>query len=352
MEVSCYVCNKNTIFYQQNLTEIKSNHSGKRICDFIKQFARDIETNRNVDDESNCICGDCLQRIYMYDWVCVEAVKRENTLIQLLSATEMSLSEQRVEIKVEKDAEICHTESVFVEENHGLTGEIYGDGIEIKTEPEHIDECDVLMDETLNSQDAIENPTEETQNPNRPLTEKTIFIQKDGRLVKVKLVRQGSDDRLTNLLRTKNGKIVTIKLGENQTVAQTLQPGMIQNSETPVIKRIFPQRKVVVPSNVQNPAPIALPDTAHSLVSINVMDRISSQTAFPMQIQQPADVPFLKQSAIPNPKPMPSQAEIQRQIEELESSIRRRKEPLKTFTRECKICDDGTKYSKKGYYVS
>lgn len=221
MEITCYICNKISKFCQQNLTEIRSKHSEKRVCDFSKQLMRDVMTIRNVEDESNCICGDCLKDVFVSDWACVEAATKEKKLIKLLLMTENSLSENRVEIKVEKDIDTCHTESIFVEDNHNLAEA--GD-IEIKSEPELILEDDVLMEKPpeihtngTSSTVTSPNPTVTTQQQTNTSADKTMFIEKDGKLVKVRLVKPNSNIKPMNenLLKTPDEKLVLIKFAGN-----------------------------------------------------------------------------------------------------------------------------------------
>ena len=90
MEVICYVCNEPTDNWRRNFTELKSQHSNMPIVDLLKRFLDDFETQRNIDDESNCICAKCLNRIDDYDCMCVLCAEREKELKELLRATEKS----------------------------------------------------------------------------------------------------------------------------------------------------------------------------------------------------------------------------------------------------------------------
>lgn len=74
----CFVCNKRAFEFCQNLTKIKSSSSGLTISDLVKNLLQDFTAQRNVDDETNCICMECLKEIQVYDKMCV---RLRNTLV-------------------------------------------------------------------------------------------------------------------------------------------------------------------------------------------------------------------------------------------------------------------------------
>lgn len=74
--------------WRNELDGLKSQHSSTFITDFIKKILGDFETKRNVDDQSNCICVDCLNRFEEYDWTCTMAKQYEKELYDLLVHTE------------------------------------------------------------------------------------------------------------------------------------------------------------------------------------------------------------------------------------------------------------------------
>ena len=90
MEVICYVCNEQTDDWRRNFTELKSQHSNTPIVDFLKRFLDDFKSPRSIENESNCICAKCLDRIDDYDWLCVSCSEKEKELKELLWATEKS----------------------------------------------------------------------------------------------------------------------------------------------------------------------------------------------------------------------------------------------------------------------
>lgn len=61
-----------TVSYLQNLTEIKSKHSGTQINKFVEKLLGDHRSDRNVDDEKNCICLKCLEKIFTFDFMWVQ----------------------------------------------------------------------------------------------------------------------------------------------------------------------------------------------------------------------------------------------------------------------------------------
>lgn len=119
--IFCFFCNEQTDDWRRNFIELKSQHSNTPIVDFLKRFLNDFESRRNIENESNCICSKCLDRIDDYDWMCVSCTEKENELKELLMATEKThreiiLNEEREhelkleaelnEIEMEKDCEI------------------------------------------------------------------------------------------------------------------------------------------------------------------------------------------------------------------------------------------------------
>lgn len=94
----CYICNLKADEWQNNLSELKSQHSRSPIKFFINKFLGGFESSRNVDDESNSICMGCLQRIDEYDLSCVIAEQTEKELQELLLKTEHFYVEEQKKI--------------------------------------------------------------------------------------------------------------------------------------------------------------------------------------------------------------------------------------------------------------
>lgn len=92
MNVICYVCNKESSEWCRNFIETKSQRTSTPIDEFIKSFLDDFPSLRNIDDDTNCICVDCLQQIDDYDWMQQQADQKKTQLRNLLLATEMKVS--------------------------------------------------------------------------------------------------------------------------------------------------------------------------------------------------------------------------------------------------------------------
>lgn len=88
MEVFCYVCHNKTKNWAQNLVEVKSKHSRTSIAEFLKKFLDDYPTDRNLYHQGNCICNECVSKIYAYDWTCIKAKEQETELRNILLKTE------------------------------------------------------------------------------------------------------------------------------------------------------------------------------------------------------------------------------------------------------------------------
>lgn len=101
MDVICYVCNEETSDWHRNLMEIKSKHSKTPIVQFIVKFLADYVSQRNINNESNCICSECLNRIQSYDWMCVKIKEQENELRTLILKTESYFTSKQIKQEFE-----------------------------------------------------------------------------------------------------------------------------------------------------------------------------------------------------------------------------------------------------------
>lgn len=116
MSRACYFCNKNQGVELRKLLDLRSKHSDKLITDFIHEFQSDFKSERNVYDEFNRICSQCLSRIYAYDWTCMRLKDQEKELRTLLMYTETKtrlntpevdgLQQDVMNIKVEDEIDI------------------------------------------------------------------------------------------------------------------------------------------------------------------------------------------------------------------------------------------------------
>lgn len=95
----CYLCNQAGSNWPTNLREIKSKHSNTPVIVFIEKFLGSFFSKRNIRDESNCLCSDCLSQIYAYDWS-LENVKRQETNLRgILIKTETDIAASVIKIE-------------------------------------------------------------------------------------------------------------------------------------------------------------------------------------------------------------------------------------------------------------
>lgn len=107
MDAICYVCNKQTIeFLHRNFTELKAQHTGTSICEFIRTFLAGFHSVRNIFDDSNHICIKCLQQINDYDWMRHQTIVQEAKLRQLLLSTEVNwINIRNASVEIENDGD-------------------------------------------------------------------------------------------------------------------------------------------------------------------------------------------------------------------------------------------------------
>lgn len=86
--IKCFVCHVKTDDWRNELVGLKSQHSSTFVTYFIKKILGDFQLIRNIDDESNCICADCLNRFEEYDWTCTMMQQYEKELYDLLVKTD------------------------------------------------------------------------------------------------------------------------------------------------------------------------------------------------------------------------------------------------------------------------
>lgn len=84
----CYICNDLVHTWYQNLSQVKLKHSNVSVCTFLKRFLRTVISNRNVEDDLNCICEQCYDKIRDYDLTRMLVVQKENALRDLFLSTE------------------------------------------------------------------------------------------------------------------------------------------------------------------------------------------------------------------------------------------------------------------------
>lgn len=97
--MKCFVCHVKTDDWRNDLRGLKSQHSCTFVTEFIKNILGDFNLMRSIDDETNCICADCLNRFEEYDWTCTMAKQYEKELYDLLVKTEsLRISELKGEV--------------------------------------------------------------------------------------------------------------------------------------------------------------------------------------------------------------------------------------------------------------
>lgn len=97
MSQKCYFCNKNQGVEFRKLFNLRSKHSNKLIIDFIYEFQSHFVSERNLYDEFNWICSECLSRIYSYDWTYMRLKEQEKELRSLLLFTETKVRQEKTE---------------------------------------------------------------------------------------------------------------------------------------------------------------------------------------------------------------------------------------------------------------
>lgn len=98
--VRCFVCNIKTDEWRSGLNGLMSQHSNTLITVLIRTILGDFNSARNIDDDSNSICPDCLSRIEDCEWQRITAQHCERELYELLVRTETQCSTQSPEIPV------------------------------------------------------------------------------------------------------------------------------------------------------------------------------------------------------------------------------------------------------------
>lgn len=108
MYAICYFCNKKSNDWCRNFTEIKSQHTQTPITEFIRQFLDNFESPRDLNDENNHICAECLQEIDDYDWMKEQAIEQEAKLRYLLLSTEAKIRANGNFVESENDATVTN----------------------------------------------------------------------------------------------------------------------------------------------------------------------------------------------------------------------------------------------------
>lgn len=97
LQRKCFVCNIKTDEWRSGLCGLMSQHSNTLITDYIKKILSNFISTRNIDDENNCICPDCLSKIEECDWYRITTERCEKELHDLLVRTENSPDDTNIE---------------------------------------------------------------------------------------------------------------------------------------------------------------------------------------------------------------------------------------------------------------
>lgn len=114
MAAICYFCDKESTYPCPKIAINKSQHTRTPIVDFVRNFLGDFHSSRNIDDESNCICFECLNQIDEYDRMRQQVSDQESKLRDLLLATEVKFCANREPVEIEKNGASCSRNGIVL----------------------------------------------------------------------------------------------------------------------------------------------------------------------------------------------------------------------------------------------
>lgn len=420
MNSVCYVCNQSAEQFQQNFTEIQSKYSDHNVGELIERIINGQFSHRDLNDKTHGICGDCLNEIFVYDSMCLEVTAHEEKIRALILATETAQSKDNVKVKIEPPLEVCHSESVFVNEFNELEEEC---DVKIKTEPEEdisvINEEDTLQIDGITSAptatdisdsdlmetttavmpvlspvdtDSIAMPkpiasiplkkiattvpvsfpssrllsTLESPSSNSNFKYKRILLKKNGKLVKMALVKCAENQlKGTNVVlkpserfQIKDGKLVTFKpnslTGKKPLILKSVQK-QVRRVETIRPPNQIDKHQYSVSSVFTSTTPTSTVTSSistHAILPATHSASMASTSSTPKIITQ---VPIL--TSIPdiirfaNP-PVKTNKTLEQLLQEHSlDSFLSPNEVEQPYRRECNICQDGVIYTKTGFTV-
>lgn len=221
MDTICYVCSKESADFRRNFAKTRTQCTNTPISRLIRIFLGDFESVRNVDDESNCICVECLQQFDNYDRICQHAVEQKTKLRDLLWSSEAKIIEMK--------------EAVLNETN----------------EDTEIDQFEANSSNNSNIE-IIEpmSPMESVSNSNRNLNDDSVRRN----LVSIRLVKRGTAETSTidplNLNHSRMGTLIKIKNGRTFRIKTTLQS--TQNSASTTVPAMTVTRQTVSSKTIDN----------------------------------------------------------------------------------------------------
>lgn len=209
----CYVCNQETELWCQNFTAIESQHTKMLISELIRRFLGDFQSLRNIDDESNCICWQCLDRVNEWDLAYKTADIKYKTLQSLLLSTEISERDKINPIEFKTESTEFHSASEAVENIEPIG--------------------DIVKNETLETPEATETTTQA-----QPELKKHILVRHGEKLMKVRL----TNEQISNGTMIKfNGKVFRIQ--KKRSSASKTQDS-ITKTKSPVVREVCSQNVV------------------------------------------------------------------------------------------------------------
>lgn len=137
----CYLCNGKVVDWPCNLSEKTSQHSKTRLCIFLKNFLGDFQSSRSIDDETNCICVTCSNRIDEYDWLCEMVKQKEQELRDILLGTELFYVNRSSDENSNTEPVIKHKHDVLL----SLSPET-AENISLDFDEKHIEEIEINDD--------------------------------------------------------------------------------------------------------------------------------------------------------------------------------------------------------------
>lgn len=164
------------------------------LSNLIKKFLKEVGSERHVTDESNVICVDCAKILHSYDWMLSSIKTKENQIRDLISNTEIELSDKPIE-SIESQV---HTS---LNELTSSANPLPIDEVMIKTEIESLGNteapnsyCDEMKEiKTEEAYEIVEmsNPLAKTDEPNKKGTEpEQKFLNVQPKIRRIRLIPQ------------------------------------------------------------------------------------------------------------------------------------------------------------------
>lgn len=165
----CFICNTESEDLRK-MNEVTSKHTNTSISTILKEILGDFNIKRIIDNDINCICSDCINKIEEYDWACDIAKKQEKIICEIFLKTETLYtkdsgddSELTENVCKKIDSSICLLPGVKAGRNNSFEfrsitiRKVIKDTKEIKCESKEI----VKMEENIGSENEQEQEHEQ-----------------------------------------------------------------------------------------------------------------------------------------------------------------------------------------------